>query len=626
MKNAISFVKIASFAICLLLITACSPTIDSNQKDPSQTDNTGTQENTTETNEEAGETETSKTGTDTIQKFEANPEIALPGDFTMPAQSEIKLIDNIKIFKVDLGAIKNLGPLGGKSTTEEKSVFALDETNLDIEGLSVLGHGYDIFTNYAWRQYVKPYEILNFNKLLKDGKIFKENVKNSIHKMVSSENARSYSKEVANTIGVSGNYLFFGGSTKMSFSSTHIENASSYFSTIFYNITRYKLYIDPLVDLKAYINEDAQNYLENNDAKTIFKNVGTHVLTAALFGGRLDYSVSIDKSYVKDVDSFSQMTKAKFNAGFASAGMSYESSTTTTTEEFNTNISESIMTYGGNGVDGKTMAYDPNVLKDWMLSVDAEPDLSDFVENAMIPIWEFCKTSACRGKLEAAYPEYANENMTIIPSEMTVSALRLVFLTLSQAPVDKIPDDQGNWYLIGNIAARTDLPTDELAYLYARYNREDDPNHPPIVEIFFENESQGEDARAYFDQKYGGDPDAQLYGWNGTTNIEGSELGRTINTYGAELAGAHKIRLYYVTSPNREGIRELYVRHIANNNQTYYSKPITEPDKIEIILDLTSVAQSKPIAQDIAEGSGQYAKAGMISFIVYRNLYLEFIR
>ncbi|MBN2877572.1 MAG: hypothetical protein JXL85_07970, partial [Bacilli bacterium] len=159
MKNAISVVKIASFAICLLLITACSPTIESDQNGSSQTDNTNTQENSTVTNEEAGETETSQTGTDTIQKFEVNPEVTLPGDFTMPAQSEIKLIDNIKIFKVDLGAIKNLGPLSGKSTTEEKSLFALNETNLDIEGLSVLGHGYDIFTNYAWRQYVKPYEI-----------------------------------------------------------------------------------------------------------------------------------------------------------------------------------------------------------------------------------------------------------------------------------------------------------------------------------------------------------------------------------------------------------------------------------------------------------------------------------
>lgn len=254
MKNAIPFSKIASFAICLLLISACSPTIDASQNDSSLANESGSQANTSETKTEAGEEKTSQTEESVIQQFELNPEVSLPGDFSMPAKSEIKLIDNAKIFKVDLGAIKNLGPLGGKSSTEEKSLFALNETNLDIEGLSVLGNGYDIFTNYAWRQYVKPFEILNFNKLLKDGKIFKENVKNSIHKMVSSENARSYSKEVANTIGVSGNYLFFGGSTKMSFSSTHIENASSYFSTIFYNITRYKLYIDPLVDLKAYIN------------------------------------------------------------------------------------------------------------------------------------------------------------------------------------------------------------------------------------------------------------------------------------------------------------------------------------------------------------------------------------
>ena len=54
------------------------------------------------------------------------------------------------------------------------------------------------------------------------------------------------------------------------------------------------------------------------------------------------------------------------------------------------------------------------------------------------------------------------------------------------------------------------------------------------MEILFENETQGEDARAWFESHYANDPEARLYGWNGTDNIEGSELGRTINTPGAE--------------------------------------------------------------------------------------------
>lgn len=661
MKSAVYSQRITGIVLCWMLLTGCSPATTgqtpttgisflttqaqaSGGKDPQASLQTTTEipsaiqtqtvpdtQPLTTPGSQPATTPATTTPVTKPSDYASNVEIKLPGSFSAPASTEHKQIANSILFsKLGIKPGSFWGNLGsirpGQTNATSHSLFALTLADKDLPALSTLGRGYDIFSYYAMRGCVKETEILDFERLLADGKLFRDDVKHSDYRMVSSENARSYSREVAKSIGIEGNYLFFSGSTKASFTSTHLEQTSSYFGTIFYDISRYKIYIDPMTDLKNYVNPAFLAYMEQTDPLTVFREKGTHVLRSIRVGGRLNYNIAIEKRFVSDKEDFEIKAKAKFNAGFASLGMDYEGSTSTVSEEFSEHIDESIMTFGGNGVDGLSMKYDPAVLKNWRDSVASEPDLCDFEDGGLVPIWEFAPTSALREKYQKAYVEYANQHLTVVPSEMTVSALRLVFLQQNQTPSDKIPDPAGNWHLIGNIAGRTVHPFDGLAYLYARYHREDDPSNPPVVEILFENETQGEDARAWFESHYANDPEARLYGWNGTDNIEGSELGRTINTPGAEKGGAHRIRLYYVTSPKGPGIRDLVIRHIGPNAQTYYSKTVSSPETLEEIFDQTSMAQNQPVAQDIAEGAKSTVLLDQFPYIIYRNVYLEWIR
>ena len=70
-----------------------------------------------------------------------------------------------------------------------------------------------------------------FTKLLKDGKVYRRNIPESTYKIVGVEH-KGYSKEVATQISLSGSYMF-SWKCKSNFNSSHLEEANSYFSTIF---------------------------------------------------------------------------------------------------------------------------------------------------------------------------------------------------------------------------------------------------------------------------------------------------------------------------------------------------------------------------------------------------------
>lgn len=68
------------------------------------------------------------------------------------------------------------------------------------------------------------------------------------------------------------------------------------------------------------------------------------------------------------------------------------------------------------------------------------------------------------------------------------------------------------------------------------------------------------------------------------------------------------------------------IRHIGPNAQTYYSKTVSSPETLEEIFDQTSMAQNQPVAQDIAEGAKSTVLLDQFPYIIYRNVYLEWIR
>lgn len=561
---------------------------------------------------------------ETTGKYEM---ITIPGDFDASSSVSIGKVDTSSILKmsvVDIGKIGlkftkpkiTIKPGGSgtvSGTVDEFPPFALTEKDIDMPVLEHLGCGYDVFEKYACAKYVEDGTIIDIGKLLKDGKVYRRNIPESTYKVVTASSIKKYSKEVATQISLSGSYMFFSGSVKANFSSSHLEEANSYFSTIFYNIGLYKLYIDPSVNLNDYLKADAVNILESKDAKFIFENYGTHVLRSIEAGGRFDYNTCIEKKYVKDEKSFSAQVKASFNIGFASAKCNVDNASTQVEESFKTNSVVNIFTYGGDGIDGQSLENDVNALNKWLATVQKNPSLCEFGDNGLIPIWEFCKTEARKKYLQTEFEKYAVEKMKMVPTGAVINGLRLSF----SKPYDNINSeftdpDSGTWHFISNIACHG---MDRVANLYARYTFEDDTENPPIVEIILEDKTIGDDAVNYFNSRYKDDPTAKLWGLQGSHNIPGSNLGTEINSTLAKAAGAHEIRLYYVTSEKGSPIHEILFKHISSDNTEYYMQHAPDDGRkyhfVPVLSDHSKI-------KDISEG----AAAFVAGIPIARNCFL----
>ncbi len=334
-------------------------------------------------------------------------------------------------------------------------------------------------------------------------------------------------------------------------------------------------------------------------------------------GGRFDYNTSIEKKYVKDEKTFSAQVKASFNAGFASAKCTVDNSTTEVEETFREKSVTTIFTYGGDGIDGQSLANDVNALQKWLGTVQNNPSLSEFGDNGLIPIWEFCKTDARKKYLQDEFEKYAEKKMTMVPTGAVINGLRLTFTKPYENINNEFTDSSGTWHYISNIACHA---FDRVANLYARYTFEGDTDSPPIVEIILEDKSIGDNAVEYFNNKYKNDPTAKLWGAASQYNIPNSNLGVDINSPLAKAGGAHEIRLYYVTSETGTPIREVLMQHNSSNGTVHYLQHEPEEGRK---YHYVPVLNNQSVIKDIGEGAGDYIAGQQIARRVYLLYTLE---
>lgn len=603
---------IALFALFLSFgLTSCTIVLPGGNSQPGQPQSQAEQQS--EQNNSVGTA--SKSTLPIVKKPDPFGMITIPGDFDGTGSVEYGQSDLSKILGIKISEINKIGlqstipglpfsPINSKasdtsrsSQSDEYKPFALTVKDKDMPVLLDLGYGYDVFDVYASSRRVKDGMILDIYKLLQDGKVYRRDIKDAVYKIVTASSIKKYSQNVATTVSLSGSYMFFSASAKANFNNAHLEEANSYFSTIFYDIGVYKLYIDPATSLKDYVTADALNILETKDADFIFANYGTHVLRSLVAGGRFDYNTSIEKKYVKDEKSFSAQVRASFNMVLASANVSVDYAGTEVNETFEQKSITNIFTYGGDGVDGQSLGNDVNALKKWLKTVQNSPAISDFGDNGLIPIWEFCKTAKRKQYLQSEFEKYAAKRMRMVPTGAVINGMRLSFGSPSDNVNPEFTDQSGTWHYISNIASHG---YDREARLYVRYTYDGDKENPPVVEVILEDKTIGDDAVKYFNNKYKNDPTAKLWGARSKYNITGSNLGTEINSPAARSAGAHEIRLYYVTSEKGDPIREIVFKHITSkDDEIYVPHTLEEGRKYNFVPVLNNQNKFKDISEGV---------------------------
>ncbi|MDA8233414.1 MAG: S-layer homology domain-containing protein [Clostridia bacterium] len=517
-------------------------------------------------------------------------------------------------------------PFPGVDGSTESPGFPLKNTDSALAGVQHLGRGYNIITSKYADESGLEYYVLDIKKLLNSGKVYKIDGSNSDSRYVEGNSASSYSQQLATRVGASGNYLFFSGSVSTNFSSSTLTEKNRSYATLIYEALKYRLYLDNQnLNLMDYMTTSFKNDIDKMDPVKLFETYGTHILKSLHMGGRLEYSASANSTYYKTESSLEVDTKAAFNTLFASAGVSVSSSKKEASSSFYSNSERNVKAYPAYG--GTDL--DPSAFNEWFNRLQKEPGISDFGKNGLIPIWQLASTTARKNKLENAFKEYAASKNYVQP-EVTwgITGIKIQRYLLAHSNVPTTINDPATgdeWKLVSNIAAHQMFPSDELDYIYVREGFSNDSNKPPVVGVFMVNETQGEDPIAIFNQLYGDDPTARLWGYAGEM-LPNSGLEYYINREGL----GDKITLHYVTSLNKKHIKRLRVKHINPKNQTvYFPEHLATDASFKPVIDIGSYNKNGNYEpQNCTEGAPSNAPyPGLPSwakFTVYRNTFIEY--
>lgn len=365
---------------------------------------------------------------------------------------------------------------------------------LDITGAENLGSGYDVFENFADVARVKA-SILDISKLNTAGLIESKTVENATFSTTSGTTIEEYSSSLSVSASLAGSFMYFSGAIKTNFHEDRYRYQSYSFATVKSLIqkTQLRLPIDMTAgDLKPYLTATAKSKLNDPAVSPdyIFDIYGTHCLTGVILGGRLDYSVSADKSDLMNGKSIGVYAEASFSKG----GVSISGSSGVVTDEEYTTFMNSckkiLHVYGGQSEFGQDIInkddYDA-----WINSIKDNSVFCNFTEHGLIPVWEFCDEQTRKDELAAAFESWAQERKITVNSEPRLCILDVKIL-FGANPADPYVLNGRIYHKVNADLNANCGGSSSFIWLYYLLDYENDPTFTPIAEVCTIDESDGE--------------------------------------------------------------------------------------------------------------------------------------
>jgi hypothetical protein len=296
-----------------------------------------------------------------------------------------------------------------------------DPTGNLLPGVAYMGHGYNVFGDYAKTEYVKSplFKYSDYSTVTVGGKSFNipaemeyTYVNSSDFKSVSGTNSYEYRESMSINASLSGSYAFFSLSVKNNYSEEQYRSNYSAFCTIQNVIKLWKLTL-PYTDftkLKSMLTDEARNDIANLSPETLFNKYGTHFLGELMIGARADYNTCVTKcletSTIKN--NFQVCAEASFKKKSGSG--SFNMVTEEQLQCFESNSFQNLKVSGGKSEYGSYIFQTGNYDK-WIESIDNMENLtiSDFTDDSLIPIWELCADDTRKNQLIAAFDSYADQ-------------------------------------------------------------------------------------------------------------------------------------------------------------------------------------------------------------------------
>ncbi len=299
----------------------------------------------------------------------------------------------------------------------------------------VLGKGYDATGKFCNASFIKM-EVLDQNKLYNDSKIIKnEDLDETNAEMVEGETIREYQKHFNFAIATDYEHLdFFSGEAKANFEiSSSACDENSYVSLMSFT-QKHAFEIEGRQDPEILLNyvksefTEKVNKLNCNNTNEIDRFVnayGTHVITSGVWGASLKYNMTAMHRSASSSISLEAYANAKIKSVKNNASLSSEISNRFK-ESFETSTLKTIINVkGGKSQLGALLvnSFTNKNLEKWVNSIDDNLVLCGYLDQSLIPIWEFVKDSDKKEKLKKGIIDYFNRNK--VPSKSNIRRERL---------------------------------------------------------------------------------------------------------------------------------------------------------------------------------------------------------
>lgn len=290
-----------------------------------------------------------------------------------------------------------------------------------LPGVSFMGHGYNVFGDYAKTVDVKSplFKYGSYRTVTVQGKSYNiptdidyTIVNTSEFRRVSGLSSHEYRKQMSVSAGMSGTYSFFSMSVTNNYEEKNYKSNYKAFCTVQNVIKKWKLTL-PYTDfakLQSMLTDEAKSDIGTLSPAVLFSKYGTHFLAELLIGARANYNTCVTKcvetSSIKN--NFEVCAEASFKKKSGSG--SFSMVTEQQLQSFESNSLTELKVTGGRSEYGSYIFQTGNYDK-WIESINNLEDLTiaDFTSNSLIPIWELCADDARKNQLRSAFESYAKQ-------------------------------------------------------------------------------------------------------------------------------------------------------------------------------------------------------------------------
>jgi hypothetical protein len=260
-------------------------------------------------------------------------------------------------------------------------------------GQGVLGKGYNVFGEYANNKSVMRYKLFDFSKMSANPNefghstpdlVYIENISDHIINTIEGSSITEYSNQLSEKIGLGANAFFFKGSVDAQFKNRYVSSENLFYYTYMDINTKWRVSLDTRDTEKmiSCLDQQFKRDLDSLDPKTLFELYGTHFVSSAYLGGRIDYSSVANISYQTSTAEIKSAIKAKY--GIISGSYSEGISTENVLSESNT---ESQLSVVGGNAEYTNSITNKEQYKKWADGIAGSPVLCGFDKNSLLPIW-----------------------------------------------------------------------------------------------------------------------------------------------------------------------------------------------------------------------------------------------